>query len=102
METKKTKYDTNPLDPEYVRQTEEVWSEGNPTETEELKGATRPVGSAQSEKPRANLYSEAPTRRYDNPVDPPLDTPYQSVFRPPAPAPPVVANPTRAQIYQPP
>ena len=45
METKKTKYDTNPLDPDYVRQTEEVWSEedGGPG-TREVKGATREVG----------------------------------------------------------
>lgn len=85
METKKSKYDTNPLDPDFVRETEEVWAEGTVTKTEEMKGATRQVGPVPADSPRANTYSEAPTRRYDSP---PLDSPYQSVFVPPTYAPP--------------
>ena len=94
MEPKKTKYDTNPLDPEVARKTGEVWGqdEDAPAATTEFKGATRSVKSAAVESPRANLYSEAPTRRIDSP---PLDAPYPSVFVPPTYAPP-------PEVYQPP
>lgn len=81
MEPKKSKYDTNPLDPEFVRNTEEVWGEaGGSSQTQEVRGATREVGSSPNENARRNVYSEAPTRRYDNV---PLDSPYPSVFAPP-------------------
>jgi uncharacterized membrane protein len=81
METKKTKYDTNPLDPEVANRTEEVWGEedGGPG-TREVKGATRDVGRSANESARRNVYSEAPTRTFDGP---PLDAPYHSVFAPP-------------------
>jgi uncharacterized membrane protein len=78
MEPKKSKYDTNPLDPDYVKQTEEIWSESGP-HTEEVRGATREVGSSANEDARRNIYSEAPTRRYDNLPD----SAYPSVFVPP-------------------
>ena len=84
METKKTKYDTNPLDPDVARKTGEVWGEGNEggggTPTQQVRGVTREVGSVPKENTRGNVYSEAPTRRYDNP---PLEAPYPSVFVPP-------------------
>jgi len=89
METKKTKYDTNPLDPDVARKTGEVWGEGNEgaggAPTQQVKGVTREVGSVPRENTRGNVYSEAPTRRYDNP---PLETPYPSVFVPPTYSPP--------------
>jgi uncharacterized membrane protein len=86
METKKSKYDTNPLDPDVERKSSETWGEGGggtPTApwvqepTSEVKNPT--------EEPRKNVYSEAPTRRYENP---PLEAPYPSVFVPPPYAPP--------------
>ncbi|HEY8185332.1 MAG TPA: hypothetical protein VIF64_04660 [Pyrinomonadaceae bacterium] len=81
METKKSKYDTNPLDPDFVKKTEEVWGEaGSGPETQEVSGETREVASSNNENPRSNIYSEAPTRRYDNV---PLDSPYPSIFVPP-------------------
>ena len=81
METKKSKYDTNPLDPDFVKHTEEVWGEeSSRPETQEVRGATREIGSSANENARSNIYSEAPTRRYDNP---PLDSPYPSIFVPP-------------------
>jgi uncharacterized membrane protein len=81
MEPKKSKYDTNPLDPDFVKHTEEIWSEGDgKPETQEVRGATREIGSSANESARSNIYSEAPTRRYDNP---PLDSPYPSIFVPP-------------------
>jgi uncharacterized membrane protein len=83
METKKSKYDTNPLDPEVERKAEESWGGGAPTQ--QVGGATRDVGRSANESARQNVYSEAPTRRYDNP---PLDAPYPSVFVPPTYAPP--------------
>ena len=86
METKKSKYDTNPLDPDFVREIEEVWGEGDePQDTQQVSGATRPVNPSASEGARSNIYSEAPTRRID---DPPLNAPYPSVFVPPPYTPP--------------
>lgn len=80
MEPKKSKYDTNPLDPEFVKNTEEVWGEAGRPETQEVRGATREIGASANENARSNIYSEAPTRRYDNV---PLDAPYPSIFVPP-------------------
>jgi hypothetical protein len=91
METKKTKYDTNPLDPDVERKAEESWGGGAPTQ--QVKGATRDVGRSQNEEARQNAYSEAPTRRYDTP---PLDASYPSVFVPPT------YNPPPATYQQPP
>ena len=95
MEPKKTKYDTNPLDPDVARKTEEVWGQDAPAATGQIKSGTRPVEPVigeRPESPRANVYSEAPTRRYDTP---PLDAPYPSVFVTPTYAPP-------PDVYQPP
>jgi uncharacterized membrane protein len=90
METKKSKYDTNPLDPEFVRETEQEWGEGGAQgDTQQVKGATQPVG-ATSDSPRSNVYSEAPTRHFD--TSPP-DAPYPSVFVPPTYTPPSVYQP---------
>lgn len=95
METKKSKYDTNPLDPDVERQAEESWG-GNATQ--QVGGATRKVGDngAQdaNDNARQNVYSEAPTRRYDNS---PLETSYPSVFVPPTYAPPAQYQQTAAQ-----
>jgi uncharacterized membrane protein len=92
METKKNKYDTNPLDPDYVRQTEEVWSEEDSGPgTREVKGATRDVGASANESARSNIYSEAPTRTFDTP---PADSPYPSVFVPPTYSPPTPYQPS--------
>jgi len=100
METKKTKYDTNPLDPDVARKTGEVWGEGNEggggAPTQQVRGVTREVGSVPKENTRGNVYSEAPTRRYENP---PLETPYPSVFVPPTYSPPA-QYPPRMHPYQ--
>jgi uncharacterized membrane protein len=90
MEPKKSKYDTNPLDPDYVRETEEVWGEsGDSGDTQQVKGATRAVGDA-DDSPRANVYSEAPTRQFSGTS---LNNEYPSVFVPPTYAPPSVYQP---------
>ncbi|HJP95494.1 MAG TPA: DUF4870 domain-containing protein [Pyrinomonadaceae bacterium] len=93
METKKSKYDTNPLDPDVERKAEESWGQGAPTQ--QVGGATREVGNSANDNARQNVYSEAPTRRYDNP---PLEAPYQSVFVPPTYSPP--AQYQRQNVYQ--
>jgi len=94
MEPKKSKYDTNPLDPDFVKNAAESWSEGSDgPATQEVGGATREIGSSANESARSNIYSEAPTRRYDNL---PLDSPYQSVFVPPAYSPPAPYQPSPA------
>ena len=90
MEGEKTKYDTNPLDPEVANRTEEIWSEEDGPGTREFKGATREVGYSANEDARRNVYSEAPTRTFEAP---PLDAPYHSVFAPPSQPP--------QNIYQP-
>lgn len=96
METKKSKYDTNPLDPDVERKAGEAWGErAGGGETQQVGGDTRQVGDQPpawtppanaNESARENVYSEAPTRRIDNP---PLEAPYPSVFIPPNYAPPV-------------
>ena len=101
METKKSKYDTNPLDPDVEKKTEETWGfggEGAPTQ--QVGGATQRVGPDPEQPPRENVYSEAPTRRYDNTQTPKGDTAYPSVFIPPTYAPPAQYHPS--QVYQPP
>jgi uncharacterized membrane protein len=85
----KSKYDTNPLDPDYVRRTDDVWgarrSDNNgASATEDLSGATREMGRTPMEQARRDEKSEAPTRRYDQP----LSTSYPSVFIPPPAHPP--------------
>jgi uncharacterized membrane protein len=112
VETKKSKYDTNPLDPEVERKAEESWGErAGGGDTRQVQGTTRQVGDSPpawtptpdpNESGRRNVYSEAPTRRYDNP---PLDAPYPSVFVPPTYAPPPAQYqqphpPHPASVYQ--
>ena len=97
METKKNKYDTNPLDPDVERKAEEVWGElGGSNPTQQVGGATRQVGDSPNEQARQNVYSEAPTRHLDNP---PLEAPYPSVFVPPTYAPPAQYQ-SRQNVYQ--
>ena len=103
METKKSKYDTNPLDESEVRKTEEVWGQPGPggPPTQDVGRPTQEIGSSANESARSNIYSEAPTRRYDTP--PPLDAPYQSVFVPPSvssPAPYQPALPPHLSLRQ--
>jgi uncharacterized membrane protein len=109
MEPKKSKFDTNPLDPDFVKKTEELGREddGDPITQDMRGGATREIGASRNENARGNVYSEAPTRRYDKL---PLDSPYQSVFvpptysqpapyqPPPAPYRPVTQQPTSRSV----
>jgi len=105
METKKSKYDTNPLDPDVERKAEDVWGDLGGV-TQQVGGSTSQVGNTPSDNPRPptpdnareNVYSEAPTRRIDSP---PLDAPYPSVFVPPTYAPPAQYQ-SRQNVYQPP
>lgn len=73
MTEKKSQYDTDPLDPDFARGTEDVW------------GATRlidpPPATAPVEQQRYHPESEAPTRR----IDDNFAQSYPSVFTPPAP-----------------
>jgi len=103
METKKSKYDTNPLDPDVERKVEDVWGDLGGV-TQQVGGTTQQVSNEPPrpqnvEDARKNVYSEAPTRRYDNP---PLEAPYPSVFVPPTYAPPPAQYQSRQGIYQPP
>ena len=73
MTEKRSKYDTDPLDPDFVRRTEE-----------NLWGATRGQNPEQAEPPSPPSVTEEPTRRFDEQV---TDS-YPSVFVPPAYQPP--------------
>ena len=70
---KKTKYDTNPLDPDFPRHT---------------RGVSGNTDTVADERETRTLESEAPTRRIDVPYSAP--TSYPSVFIPPQHQPPVV------------
>jgi uncharacterized membrane protein len=98
MSEDKSKYDTNPLDPDVERKTADVWGDlGGVNPTQQVGGgATREVGNSANEDARKNVYSEAPTRRYDSP---PLEAPYPSVFVPPTYAPPAQYQ-SRQSVYQ--
>ena len=94
METKRSKYDTNPLDPDFVKNAERDSGEGGhgPVTQPVQEAATRELG-AQPDAARADPYSEAPTRRYNKAS---LEASYPSVFVPPtysAPAPYQAAQP---------
>lgn len=95
METKKSKYDTNPLDADVARRSEDVWGQADSgPATQEVKGPTSQVRTGAKESARSNVYSEAPTRRYDVATD----NTYPSVFVPPTYSPPVVQQPPA--VYQ--
>ena len=73
------------------RPDEEIWGQDDDQPgTREMKGATREVASSANDSARNNVYSEEPTKRYDNV---PLDTPSPSVFVPPTYSPPTPYQP---------
>ncbi|MCA1557056.1 MAG: hypothetical protein LC731_00780 [Acidobacteria bacterium] len=91
---KKSKYDTNPLDPDVARRTDDAWGaehsstgRAESVETEDVADstATRNFNFTPQELAREDLSAEAPTRRYDNPKFP---ASYPSVFVPPVYEPP--------------
>jgi uncharacterized membrane protein len=82
----KSKYDTNPLDPDFVRRTEPVAS----ADTSDI---TLPLGAQNDTDARRRESAEAPTLRYDNRPD----ASYPSVFQSDAYRPPPVR-----QNYEPP
>ena len=84
MDTKKGKYDTNPLDPDVEKKSQDSWGDGNAT-SRFTGGETSEVNRVKEASSRQGVYSEAPTRRYDNP---PLEAPYPSIYVPPTYAPP--------------
>ncbi|HKO46014.1 MAG TPA: hypothetical protein VJU84_22240 [Pyrinomonadaceae bacterium] len=92
MEPKKSKYDTNPLDPDFVKNAQEEWTDdGSRGETSEVGDrATREIRGAASEEARESVYSEAPTRTFDNVQ---VNAPYPSVFVPPTYSPPAPYQP---------
>lgn len=70
MTNEKSKYDTDPLDPEFVRRTGEI------------SGATREVGRTPAEEIRRREGADAPTRLFFDEREP-LDAPYPSIFTSP-------------------
>ncbi len=79
MMEKKSKYDTDPLDPDFVRQTEDI------------DGATREVARTPNEQSRRYESSEDPTRRLSD--SPAYDEPYPSASYPSVFVPPPVYQP---------
>ena len=82
MEPKKSKYDTNPLDPDFVRTAQEEWAgDDSRGETSEVGDrATREIRGSASDQAHESVYSEAPTRTFDNVQ---VNAPYPSVYIPP-------------------
>ncbi len=83
-------YDTDPLDPEFARGTEEIFSE------------TKALGRSQPAEPlpRPSLPSEEPTKRFEEHAS----SPYHSVFAPPIyqpPASPQSIDPQERQFAPP-
>ena len=96
MERKKNKYDTNPLDPDVERKAGDEWGAVRTgSETQPVRGTTNNVNAAPKQDARQNLYSEAPTRRYDSAS---AEGPYPSVFIPPPYAPP--SQPSQSRYTQ--
>ncbi|HEX8129197.1 MAG TPA: hypothetical protein VF527_08860 [Pyrinomonadaceae bacterium] len=86
MSEKRSKYDTDPLDPDFVRQTEDI-----------SRGGARETARTSNEQARLNPDADAPTRR----IDDPLSQPYPSIFVPPTQTPPAYQQPTYQQpTYQ--
>lgn len=77
MPDERSKYDTNPLDPDYARKTEEVWGETRPFDARGTEGVPGP-------QPQPDPQAEAPTRFMDER----LRQPYPSVLVPPVYQPP--------------
>ena len=119
MAEKRSKYDTDPLDPDFARQTDEMWGATRgveqPRSTDDVSGATtqlmpespQPAPNPQStsnDPPRAP-QSEAPTQRMDEK----FSQSYPSIFIPPTyqqpPVPyqqPQYQQPPYQQPYAPP
>jgi uncharacterized membrane protein len=75
----RSKYDTNPLDPNVAKGADEAWGPTSDSDDE----LTRPVGTHRG-APVTEQAREAPTRRYDTQYS----TSYPSVFVPPPYQPP--------------
>lgn len=90
MSEKRSKYDTDPLDPDFVRQTEEIGGGS--------AASARETARTANEQARLNPDVDAPTRR----IEDPLSQPYPSVFVPPTQTtPPTYQQPTYQQpTYQ--
>ncbi len=73
----KNKYDTNPLDPDFVRRTE-------PVSSADTSDVTLPLGALNEADTRRHEQSEAPTLRYDNHPHASYPSVFQSdAYRPP-------------------
>lgn len=81
---KKSKYDTNPLDPDYERGTDDVW--GSVRSTSSTSAAQQTGEAARGTEGHERVSTEAPTRYFEE--NRPY-TSYPSVFIPPAYQPPM-------------
>jgi uncharacterized membrane protein len=89
MSEKRSQYDTDPLDPDFVRRTEEISGASGARET----------ARTTNEQARLNPDADAPTRR----IDDPLAQPYPSIFVPPtqtSPPPPTYQPTYQQPTYQ--
>ena len=102
MKTKRSKYDTNPLDRDVGDRATEAFEGQHGEITENISRPTsRNMPGSNAPDTQAQSESEAPTRR----IDDNLDGSYPSVFINPPPRPNATYEPPRridANIYQPP
>ncbi|HEV2801476.1 MAG TPA: hypothetical protein VGW12_13305 [Pyrinomonadaceae bacterium] len=85
MSEKRSKYDTDPLDPDFVRQTEEI-----------SRGGVRETTRTSNEDARLNPDADAPTRR----IDDQFAQPYPSIFVPPTQTAPPPQHTYQQPTYQ--
>ena len=102
MESKRGKYDTNPLDEDVAHRAEESFALNPPSAaTEDISGPTKPINRNPPQTSRAGANeNEAPTRLIGDRV-----TSYPSVFVPPPARPSTTYEAPRvpsSDIYQPP
>lgn len=99
MEPKRTKYDTNPLEEDFVNRATDSFAAKQSAQTNEVhSGATHAISASADDSVRAYSESEAPTRHIGDSV-----TSYPSIFVPPAPRPTITYEPPRSPlpgIYQ--
>jgi uncharacterized membrane protein len=92
MSEKRSKYDTDPLDPNFVRRTDEIMG-NSPSPSATTTGDVASTRPTEPVSPQMGVAHEDPTRRLEEPtrrLEEPLAGSYPSVFVPPVYQPPAI------------
>lgn len=91
MSEKRSKYDTDPLDPNFARRTDEIMGDSPSPSAATTTGDVAPTRPTEQVAPQLGVVHEDPTRRLEDPtrrLEEPLASSYPSVFVPPVYQPP--------------